>query len=64
MILIVAIIFSGQKRTLILSNSVIIQVKEAFTDTHFATKEDLRLWRIKPIKPEKGFISAKHFLRN
>lgn len=48
--------FSGQQRTLIFSNSLIIQVKEAFTDIHFATKDDLRLWRIKPIKPEKGFI--------
>lgn len=57
--LIVAItMFSGQQTMLLLSNSIVIQVKEAFTETHFPTRDDLRLCRIKLIKPEKGFAPA------
>lgn len=52
----IVVVLSGQQRTLILSNSVVIQVKEDW--------DDIRLCRIKPIKPEKGFTSAKHSLED
>lgn len=52
--LIVAVISAGHQSTLTLHHPTGIPI--GFTDTHFATKEDLRLCKI---KPQKGFTRGK-----